>query len=141
MSGVTWTRHRERGLACLLPTCPSEPPGTLPCTDRHQAFHSVYPVYPLCTESTIIKPCWIQGNDYNQQELPVGPRYNGRIIWQTGVFSSSQILSHPHIRPGPQELAHRVSFLIETVGEIVAKSSARPVTTVTLFTSSGFSSY
>lgn len=110
------TRHRERGLACLPPHLPSEPPGTLPCTDRIRPSIVFIQVYPLCAENTHHQPCWIQGNDYNQQELPVGPRYNGEDTGRLGSLVAHKFFPSSHKAWTP-ELAHRVSFLIETVGK------------------------
>lgn len=92
----------REGWLASSPPAPQSPQGpSLALTGIRPSIVFIQ-VYPLCAENTYHQPCWIQGNDYNQQQLPVGPGYSGRIIWQTGVFSGSQILSHPHIRPGPQ---------------------------------------
>ena len=95
-------RTGREGWLASSPPAPQSPQGpSLALTGIRPSIVFIQ-VYPLCAENTYHQPCWIQGNDYNQQQLPVGPGYSGRIIWQTGVFSGSQILSHPHIRPGPQ---------------------------------------
>lgn len=93
----------REGWLASSPPVPQSPQGpSFPGLTGARPSEVFFQVYSPCAENTYHQPCWIQGDDYNQQELPVTPRHSGRITWQTRVFSGSQILSHPHIRPGPQ---------------------------------------
>lgn len=90
---------REGWLASLPPPAPQSPQGPSLLTGIRPSIVFIQ-VYPLCRKY-LSSALLDQGMTITNRNFQWDQGYNGRIIWQTGVFSGSGS-SHPAQGPGPQ---------------------------------------